>query len=102
MVQLLGGWNSNFSYDLHASDRSWWAGVVRNFTGSGALGRQTVGEVTPAAGSLYAPAIAAACGPQLVRDSVEVLMGPSAYDFSYQHVFLLDRGGAPLVYFADV
>ncbi len=29
-------------------------------------------------------------------------MGPSAYDFSYQHVFLLDRGGAPLVYFADV
>ena len=32
-VQLLGGWNSDFSYNLHASDRSWWAGVVRNFTG---------------------------------------------------------------------
>jgi sugar lactone lactonase YvrE len=98
--QLLGGWNSSFSYDLHASDRSWWPGVVGNFAGTGVIGRQTVGAVTPAAGTLYASAIATACGSALVKDSVEVVMGPSAYDFSYQHVYLLDRGGTPLVYFA--
>ncbi len=98
--QLLGLWNTNFSYDLHASDRSWWPGVVETFTGSGLEGRQTVGQALPASGSLYSPAIAAACGSSLVKDSLDVLMGPSAYDFSYQHVYLLDRDGTPLVYFA--
>jgi hypothetical protein len=98
---LLGFWNTGFSYDLHASDRSWWPGVVGNFTGTGSLGRQTVGDLMPATDSLYAPAIAAACGQALVKDSVEVVMGASPYDFSYQHVFLLDRDGSPLVYFSD-
>jgi hypothetical protein len=55
----------------------------------------------PPTESLNAPAVAAACGQALVKDSVEVVMGASPYDFSYQHVFLLDRDGSPLVYFAD-
>jgi hypothetical protein len=98
--QLLGFWNTAFSYNLHASDRAWWPGVVENFTGTSVVGRQTVGPVAPASGGLYAPAIEAACGRTLVHDSIQVVMEPSAYDFSYQHVYLLDRGGTPLVYFA--
>jgi hypothetical protein len=101
-TQLLGSWNTSFASDLHASDRSWWPGVAGAFTGPGPQGRQTVGRVMPAAGSLYAPAIAAACGSSLVKDSVQVVMGPSPYDYSYQHLYLLDRGGIPLVYFAVV
>lgn len=100
--QLLGLWNISFSYDLHASDRSWWPGVVGAFSGMGPEGRQTVGTLSPAVDSLYAPAIAASCGSRLVRDSIEVVMGPSAYDLSYQHVFVLDRSGMPLVYFATI
>jgi hypothetical protein len=98
--QLLGFWNTGFSYNLHASDRAWWPGVVENFTAASVLGRQTVGLVAPATRSLYAPAIEAACGRTLVQDSIQVVMEPSAYDPSYQHVYLLDRGGTPLVYFA--
>jgi hypothetical protein len=99
-LQLLGFWNTSFSYNLHASDRAWWPGVVENFTGTSVVGRQSVGPVAPASGGLYAPAIEAACGRTLVQDSIQVVMEPSAYDFSYQHVYLLDRGGTPIVYFA--
>jgi len=28
-------------------------------------------------------------------------MGPSAYSTAVEHLFLLDRSGTPLVYFAD-
>jgi hypothetical protein len=98
--QLLTFWNTSFSYDLHASDRAWWPGAVGTFSGMGPEGRQTEGALSPAVDSLYAAAIAASCGTRVVRDSMEVVMGPSAYDLSYQHVFVLDRSGSPLVYFA--
>lgn len=94
--QLLGGWNTSFSYDLHASDRSSWPQLMATYQG----GRQSVETVTPAAHSLYAPAIAAACGQKLVVDSIEVEMGPSEYSFSWEHLYLLDRDGTPLVYFS--
>jgi hypothetical protein len=94
--QLLGGWNSNFSYDLHASDRAWWTGLIT----SSVAGRQTVGLATPAVGTLYAPAIAAACGQQLVDDSISVAMAPSEYSAAVEHLYLLDRAGTPLVYFS--
>jgi hypothetical protein len=97
--QLLGSWNTSFSYDLHASDRSWWQGDVDTFTIGPFGGRQTVGPVTPAAGTLYAQAIEAACGSALVRNSLAVVMEPSAYSAAYQHVYLLDRNGTPFVYF---
>ena len=100
--QLLGFWNSGFSYNLHASDRSWWTGVLATFAGEGPEGRLTVGSASGASHSIYGDAIAAACGRTLMDDSIEVVLGPSAYDFSYQHVFLLDRDGTPLVYFAAV
>jgi len=97
--RTLGLWNSSFAYDLQASDRSWWSGDVATFTGGELEGRQTVGPATAAANTLYAPAIEAACGRKLVEDSTAVVMEPSAYDFAYQHVYLIDRGGTPLVYF---
>jgi hypothetical protein len=95
---LLEQWNTGFSYDLHASDPSWWPGDIA-MVANGDLGRQTVGLISAAAGTLYAPAIAASCGTALVKDSLSILMGRSAYNFSYAHVYLLDRAGTPLVYF---
>ncbi len=93
---MLGLWNTDFSYDLHASDRSFWPQLIATYVG----GRQTVGPASPAAGTLYAPAIAAACGQQLVRDSVTVVMEASEYSFALEHLYLLDRDGTPLVYFS--
>lgn len=95
----LGLWNSDFSYNLHSSDRAWWAGDVATFTGGELEGRQTVGSAAAATETLYTPAIEAACGRNLVEDSIVVVMEPSAYDFGYQHVYLIDRDGTPLVYF---
>jgi hypothetical protein len=96
---MLGLWNSDFSYNLHSSDRAWWAGDVATFTGGELEGRQTVGSAAAATETLYTPAIEAACGRNLVEDSIVVVMEPSAYDFGYQHVYLIDRDGTPLVYF---
>jgi hypothetical protein len=93
---MLGLWNTGFSYDLHASDRSWWSELIATYVG----GRQTVGPASAAAGTLYAPAIVAACGQQLVRDSIVVVMGASVYSYSFEHLYLLDRDGTPLVYFS--
>ena len=53
-----------------------------------------------AAGTLYAPAIAGACGQRLVQDSIVVLMEASVYSFSFEHLYLLDRADTPLVYFS--
>ncbi len=93
---MLGLWNTGFSYNLHGSDRSWWPELMATYVG----GRQTVGPVSPAAGTLYAPAIAAACGQRLVQDSIVVLMEASVYSFSFEHLYLIDRSGTPLVYFS--
>jgi hypothetical protein len=96
---MLGLWNSDFSYNLHASDRAWWPGDVATFTRGELEGRQTVGSAAAAANTLHAPAIKAACGRKLLEDSIAVVMEPSPYDFGYQHVYLIDRDGTPLVYF---
>ena len=42
----------------------------------------------------------AACGAALVKDSLAVVMGTSAYSSATEHLFLLDRDGTPLVYFS--
>ena len=95
---MLGLWNTDFSYDLHASDRSWWPDLIASYTG----GRQTVGPESLAVGTLSAPAIAAACGKQLVRETIVVLMEPSEYSASFEHLYILDRNGTPLVYFSGL
>jgi hypothetical protein len=97
---VLGLWNTSLSYDLRASDRSWWPGDVGTFTSGPFGGRQTVGPAAPASKDLYAPAVAAACGAALVKESLAVVMTPSPYSFATEHLFLLDRDGTPLVYFS--
>jgi hypothetical protein len=99
--QLVGLWNTSFSYDLRASDRAWWPGAVATFTGGPYGGRQSTISTSPAKDDLYADAVAQACGGTLVNDSLAIVMGPSAYSTAVEHLFLLDRSGTPLVYFAD-
>jgi hypothetical protein len=98
---LLGFWNTSFSYDLHASDRSAWMSDVATFTAGPFGGRQTIESIGPASRSLYDSAVSAACGASLVQRSLAVTMGPSVYSTAIEHLFLLDRGGTPLVYFVD-
>jgi hypothetical protein len=99
--QLMAFWNTNLSYDLHASDRAAWPADVVTFTGRGDQGRQSIMSVTRASDDLYAAAVARACGASLVQDSLAIVMGPSVYSSAVEHLFLLDRGGTPLVYFVD-
>jgi sugar lactone lactonase YvrE len=93
-------YTSSFWGDLHSSDRSWWQSVFGEWTG-GAYDNDThtVESEAPATADTFAPAVAAACGPALVRDSEVVVEGPSAYSFQVTHLFMLDRDGHPLVYF---
>ena len=97
---LLGFWNSSFSYDLHASDRSAWLSDVATFTAGPFGGLQTIESIESARRSLYAPAVTAACGASLVQDSLAVTMGPSSDSTAVEHLFVLDRDGTPLVYFS--
>ena len=46
-----------------------------------------------------AGAVAAACGDELVRESIVVDVGPSTDSFAVGHLYVLDRLGHPLVYF---
>jgi hypothetical protein len=97
---LVAFWNTGFSYDLHASDRAWWPGVVTQFADGGLQGRMSLASIGPASRDLYAQSVAAACGRQLVNDTLVIVMGPSPYSQGVQHLYVLDRGGTPLVYFA--
>jgi hypothetical protein len=98
---LVGGWNTSFAYDLHASDRAWWFGAVTTFTGGPLQGRQSIVSVVTATKDLYASAVAHACGAALVRRSLAIVMGPSAYSSAVVHLFALDRDGTVLIYFQD-
>jgi hypothetical protein len=98
--QLVGYWNTGFSYDLHASDRAGWPGVLSTFTGEQFGGRMALVSLGPAARDLNAAPLRAACGATLARDSIAIVLGPSPYSRSVEHLFLLDRDGTPLVYFA--
>lgn len=92
-------YTSSFWGDLHSSDRSWWQGVVEDWTGEYDNDTHTVERAGPASADTFAPAVAAACGARLVRESEVVVEGPSAYSFQVTHLFFLDRHGHPLVYF---
>jgi hypothetical protein len=97
---LLGFWNTSFSYDLHASDRSAWLSDVTTFISGPFGGRLSIESIGPARRSLYASAVEAACGAKLVQHSLAVTMGPSSDSSAVEHLFVLDRDGTPLVYFS--
>ena len=92
-------YTSSFWGDLHNSDRSWWSGVVYDWTSDYDNDTHTVGQAWPASLDTFAPAVAHACGEALVRDSEVVVETPSAYSWQVTHLFFLDRDGHPLVYF---
>jgi hypothetical protein len=99
---LVGFWGTSFSYDIHGSDRAAWSSELVGAADGAISGRMTVGAVIPGRKTLEAPALVAACGQTLVDDSIAIAMGHSAYySGPLQQLFLLDRDGTPLVYFAD-
>ncbi len=93
--------SSQFASDLAVTDRSWWAGAFSAFQGAD-LGIHSVTAEKPTDESAEAKAIASACGESLVRDSVVVSIGRSGYSDATGVVYLLDRDGRPLVYYARI
>ena len=85
--------------DLADADRSWWAGDFDLLDSQAGTGNTSVVSVQPASRDTFAGAVAAACGEELVRESIVVDVGPSADSFAVGHLYVLDRLGHPLVYF---
>jgi hypothetical protein len=92
-------YSSSFWGDLHNSDRSWWSGVVYDWTSNYDNDTHTVGQDWPATSDTFAPVVSHACGEALVRDSEVVVETPSSYSWQVTHLFFVDRDGHPLVYF---
>jgi hypothetical protein len=90
--------SSQFASDIAVTDRSWWIGDFNDFAGGGDLGRHTVTGERPTSQSPIAAGLAQACGPELVRDSIAVTIGKSAYSDFAGTLYFLDRDGHPLVY----
>jgi hypothetical protein len=99
--RLAAQWGTTFSSDLAHSDRSWWPSLVTGYPWFGQQGTGTVLTAQPAGRDLDATAVAAACGASLVRQSLVVVIGPSAYSSTVARLYLLNRSGTPLVYFED-
>jgi hypothetical protein len=89
--------SSQFASDLGVTDRAWWTKDFNAYT-SGGLGRHTVTGETRTAKSSIAADLKAACGQQLVNDSIAITVGQSAYSTFSGTFYFLDRDGHPLVY----
>jgi hypothetical protein len=92
-------WGSTFNQELQASDRSSWSTLATDFTFTDPAGRGDIVSMTPASGDLYAPVVARDCGRTLVKDSLVIVIGPGQVHNAVEHLYLLDRGGTPLVYY---
>jgi hypothetical protein len=91
--------SSSLPSDLHNSDRAWWASDFQLLEGGDVGGQHTVVSSRPASEDTFSAAVAAACGAQLVGDSLVVDIGRSSYSSEVSHLYFLDRDGHPLVYF---
>lgn len=91
----LGG---QFASDIVVTDRSWWTADFGQFTNLDDNGKHAVTSEAAAQNSPAASGLAQACGHQLVRDSVTVTVGKSAYSDFAGTLYFLDRDGHPLVY----
>ena len=92
-------YNSDDMLDLQDTDRSWWEGDFDLLGTQAGTGNTAVVSVGPASRDTFAAAVSASCGPELLRDSLVVDLGPSADSFAVGHLYFLDRTGHPLVYF---
>jgi hypothetical protein len=91
--------DTDFQLGLRASDRAWWPGLYADWIDGGyEPGRHDVLATEPAAKDVYSPAVATACGTALLRRSIVVVVGPSAYSRQVSHLYFLDRAGRPLLY----
>ncbi len=90
-----------FPEALTDTDRSWWTSTYDQWADPTGLGRHAVGRVVPAAKDLYAPVVARACGDRTVTRSLVVVVGRSAYSTEVSHIYFVDRGGRPLVYYQN-
>lgn len=91
--------SAQYASELPITDRSWWTGAFAAFQGAN-LGIHTVASEVPTEEAAAAKAIGSACGDSLVRDSITVSIGKSSYSGATGTLYLLDRAGHPLVYYA--
>jgi hypothetical protein len=96
---LAARYDSDDMLDLQGTDRSWWQGDFDLLDSQAGTGNTAVVSVQPAARDTFAAAVSASCGPELVRDSLVVDLGPSSDSFAVGHLYFLDRRGHPLAYF---
>jgi hypothetical protein len=90
--------SSQFASDIAVTDRSWWTSDFNQYAGGDVGGRHTVTGERPTLQSPIASGLAQACGPELVRDSIAVTIGKSAYSDFAGTLYFLDRNDHPLVY----
>ena len=84
---------------LQLSDRAWWPGLYRNENdGFYEAGRHRVTSVVAAAADPYSSAVRRSCGSALVRLSLAVVIGHSAYSDQVGHLYFVDRNGHALLY----
>jgi sugar lactone lactonase YvrE len=93
--------SSQYASDLPVTDRSWWMGAFTSFQGAD-LGVHSVTAEKPTEMSAAAKAIGSSCGASLVRDSIDVSIGRSGYSDATGVMYLLDRNGHPMVYYAVI
>jgi hypothetical protein len=93
--------SSQYASDLAVTDRSWWEPAFVAFQ-SAVLGIHSMTREEPAEQTAGATAIGSACGDSLVRDSIAVSIGRSAYSDATGVLYLLDRAGHPMVYYAVI
>jgi hypothetical protein len=93
--------SGQFASDIVVTDRSWWTGAFDAFQGAD-LGVHWVTNERPAQENTDAKDIVAACGDALVRDSIAVSIRQSGYSGASGTMYLLDRDGHPLVYYAVI
>jgi len=93
--------SGQYASEIAVTDRSWWVGAFDGLEG-GDLGVHWVANERPAEESAKASDISAACGDALVRDSITVSVRQSGYSGAGGTLYLLDRDGHPLVYFAVI
>jgi len=88
-----------FDRGLQLTDQSWWPGYYTDrIDDRYEIGRHRVYTVRPATADPYAAAVDERCGSALVRHSLVIVVGPGVYSDQVSHMFFLDRGGRPLLY----
>ncbi|MGC2485829.1 MAG: hypothetical protein WA359_06275 [Acidimicrobiales bacterium] len=93
--------SSQYASDLAVTDRSWWLGEFAAYD-TPDLGIHSVRLEENAGQTPIGAEISSACGNSLVRDSIVMYIGRSGFSDGAGAIYLLDRGGNPMVYYAKI